>query len=321
MRRLVAALLVLLLPAAATRAGPVEVSAEPIDSFHRIFADEGFGPLAWRGGLTLTAPDPGFGGFSGLVTGKECETLVAVSDAGSWLRGRLLYEGGRLSGFAAATMDPILDSKGRLQRDKDWSDAEAVTPLPDGSVAVGFERRVRFGGYDVDASGAASRFAVIPHPKDLDKGPENGEVEALAALPDGRFLALAERQFDGAGNIRGWAWRGRDVVRFAIAQHDAYKVTDMAVLADGTVLTLERRFTSSSLPGMAVRRFPASAIADGVVLKPELLLEATAPLYVIDNMEGIAACARGGETRVTLMSDDNFNPVQSTILLQFAYAP
>ena len=43
---------------------------------------------------------------------------------------------------------------------------------------------------------------------------------------------------------------------------------------------------------------------------------------MIDNMEGIAACERGGETRVTLMSDDNFNRgIQSTILLQFAYGP
>ena len=37
-------------------------------------------------------------------------------------------------------------------------------------------------------------------------------------------------------------------------------------------------------------------------------------------MEAIALCERQGETRVTLMSDDNFNTsVQSTILLQFAY--
>jgi hypothetical protein len=73
---------------------------------------------------------------------------------------------------------------------------------------------------------------------------------------------------------------------------------------------------------MAVRRFPAPAIASGGIVAPELLLEATAPLYVIDNMEGIAACRRGGETRVTLISDDNFNrAVQSTILLQFAYKP
>ena len=75
-----------------------------------------------------------------------------------------------------------------------------------------------------------------------------------------------------------------------------------------------------SLPGMAVRRFAIADIASGKPVIPELLLEATAPLYVIDNMEAIALCERQGETRVTLMSDDNFNsPVQSTILLQFAY--
>ena len=96
-------------------------------------------------------------------------------------------------------------------------------------------------------------------------------------------------------------------------------MTDLAVDGDN-VLTLERRFSAGSLPGMAVRRFAIASIEGGKPVTAELLLEATAPLYVIDNMEAIALCGRQGETRVTLMSDDNFNAsIQSTILLQFAY--
>lgn len=303
-------------------AGPVTVTAEPISSFMRLSSSDDFGPLRWRGGLTLSSPDPAFGGLSGLLLEKGCEEMLAVSDSGTWLKGRLTYEDGRLSGFSGATMAPIRDSKGGIQQDKAWLDSEALSRGPDGTVAVGFERRVRFGLFDIKAQGFDAPFRPLPHPEAIDAGPENGEVEALGHLGDGRFLAIAEKNFDAKGNIRAWAWQGRNAVSFALTRYDAYKVTDLAVLEDGSVLTLERRFNTDSLPGMAVRRFAVSAIKADAVIAPELLLEATAPLFVIDNMEGIALCERGGETRVTLMSDDNFNTtVQSTILLQFAYGP
>ena len=96
----------------------------------------------------------------------------------------------------------------------------------------------------------------------------------------------------------------------------------LAVMEDDTVLTLERRFENAALPGMLVRRFPASGLKNGAMVKPELLLEATAPLHVFDNMEGIALCRHEGEARLTLISDDNFNrTLQSTILLQFTLKP
>jgi hypothetical protein len=34
-------------------------------------------------------------------------------------------------------------------------------------------------------------------------------------------------------------------------------------------------------------------------------------------MEGIAAHKSGGDTILTLVSDDNFSPIQRTLLLQF----
>ena len=83
-----------------------------------------------------------------------------------------------------------------------------------------------------------------------------------------------------------------------------------------------RSCSASTFPGMAVSRFPASAIAPGKTVIPETLLEARMPFYAIDNMEGIAVCQRNGELRVNILSDNNFNTQQQrTLLLQFAYTP
>lgn len=323
MRRLAAtAALLLAAGAVLARAEPVTVTAEPIASFQRHASQDSFGPFIWRGGLTLTSEDARFGGFSGLVMGKDCEDLLAVSDRGVWLRARIGYDGENLSDIGGAELAAMLNRKGEPPGSKIAGDAEALTRLRDGSVAAGFESLVRVGRYDLPREGFAARFKAIPHPKDIDTGPDNGEIESLGQLADGRLLAIAESHFNSGGAIRAWAWKGGQTAAFTIARFGEYKVTDLAVLDDGSVLTLERRFEPTSLPGMAIRRFPASAIARGAAIEPELLLEATAPLYVIDNMEGIAACQRGGTTRVTLISDDNFNrAVQSTVLLQFDYRP
>lgn len=308
----------LLLYASAAQAEPVTVKSSSITDFHRLSSSEDFGPLLWRGGLTLTSDAKQFGGFSGLVLSPDCGSLLAVSDGGQWLQGRLQYQDGRLSAFGSATMMPLLDSMGQPLPGKNVGDAEAVAKLRNGRLAVAFERLIRFGSYD----GVTGRFKPIPHPKDIDTGPRNGAVEALGQLSDGSFIAIGEDHHDGNSNIRGWIWKGSHTTLFAIPQFGDYRVTDLAVMNDDTVLTLERRFENASLPGMAVRRFPASGLKNGAVVKPELLLEATAPLHVIDNMEGIALCKHEGETRLTLISDDNFNhTLQSTILLQFALKP
>ena len=38
----------------------------------------------------------------------------------------------------------------------------------------------------------------------------------------------------------------------------------------------------------------------------------------VDNLEGAALATVNGETRLFLLSDDNYNPAQQTLLLSFA---
>jgi hypothetical protein len=316
------AAILILLSSGAVAAETLAISASAISSFHKLSWSDDFGAFTYRGGLTLESETEDFGGLSGLVLRNNCEDLLAVSDKGNWFSARLSYDDGILSGIFDGQLMPILDSKGKRQRSKAWSDAEALAPLNDGKIGVAYERRVRFGAYDTAKKGLAAPFEVIWHPPAIDRGPENSEVEAFGQLRDGTYIAIAERQRDENGNPRAWLWRGNRATLFTIERYDSYNVTDLAVMPDGSVLTMERSFTRTSLPGMAIRRFSPAAVSQGSLIKPELMLEARVPLYAIDNMEGIAVCERDGETRVTLLSDNNFNTrIQSTVLLQFSYRP
>jgi hypothetical protein len=304
------------------KAQPVSVTATPIAGF-AVLGTAAMPPsLSFRGGLELSSDAAEFGGFSGLALSEDCTELVAVSDAGQWLTAAVNYDGGRPAGISDADMGGMRDDKGRQLRGKVRSDAEALSVLGKGVFAVAFESRVRVGTYDLGKSGKAAAFVPVYFPKEISNGPENAEIEALGVLADGRFLAISEGNLDDAGNLRAWLWKRRRVIPFSIARHEDYAVTDLAVLPGGDILTLERSFSASSLPGMALRRFRAGEIAAGKVVRPELLFAGTLPFYQIDNMEGLAVCQRDGETRIAVISDDNFNRrLQRTLLLQFSYAP
>ncbi len=305
---------------APSAAGPLDVTVKEISSFNTLGFGTEFGRFSWRGGISLSSPAKAFGGLSGIAISGNCEELLSVSDAGNWFRARLQYRDGQLVGLSEPEMAPVLDSKGKIQRRNRWGDAEALTLIGAGKVGIAFESRVRFGSYDLGKNGLAARFQVIPHPKEIDSGEENGEVEAFGSLGDGRYIAIAEKHYDSDGNIKAWIWKGKQITAFSIARYASYDITDLAVLPDGNIMTVERSFTRTSLPGMAVRLFSIDDVKSGELRKPELLMEATLPLQAIDNMEGIALCERDGETRVTFQSDDNFNKnLQSTVLLQFAY--
>ena len=82
-------------------------------------------------------------------------------------------------------------------------------------------------------------------------------------------------------------------------------------------MVLERRFRFSEGVKMRIRRIAAGELKKGAVIAGEVLLEAN-DSFNIDNMEAIAAHrAASGETVLTLMSDDNFSPLQRTLIMQF----
>ncbi|MCH8214638.1 MAG: esterase-like activity of phytase family protein, partial [Proteobacteria bacterium] len=71
--------------------------------------------------------------------------------------------------------------------------------------------------------------------------------------------------------------------------------------------------------GVAVRlvRIDSATIRPGARLEGRVLAEIRPPLTV-DNFEGVdARRGPGGKTLIYVVSDDNYNPLQSTLLLMF----
>jgi len=69
-----------------------------------------------------------------------------------------------------------------------------------------------------------------------------------------------------------------------------------------------------------MRRIALSDIRPGALVDGAVLFDADLG-YEIDNMEGLSAHrTAGGETVLTLISDDYFSAIQRTLLLQFTLA-
>jgi hypothetical protein len=312
--------------ASSASAEPVTVTSASLSRFALLTNATSFGPLTWRGGIELTSTNKKFGGLSGLIMADECTSLRAVSDAGRWLTANVTYSKNTLSGLTTASLMPILDDKGKPPPSKRWGDAEAIAAGPNGKTIVGFESRTRVGAYDLAGKGLTARFQNLNPPKDIVRGQHNGELESVGYFRSGAlkgyYIAVAESHSDSQGNTKAWAWNGKRSIAFSIKQLESYNITDIALLPSGDILVLQRSYSAVTLPGMAVTRFPASAIKQGKTVEPETLLEVRAPFYAIDNMEGLAVCERNGELRINILSDDNFNTgLQRTLLLQFAYTP
>jgi hypothetical protein len=305
--------------------GPVAVRATPIAHFDPADPTRTrFGRLMFRGGLVLSSPSRWFGGWSGLRLEADGRRLVAVSDHGTWLTGRIAYDGSRPVGLADAAMAALRDDRGAplppSQRDTESLEVSGTTAW------VGAEGTNRIWRFDLDHGIAAARGRPIAVPAKMRRGvPSNGGFEALGRVPAGHphagaLIVITESELDAAGNHVAWILDHGRARRFAVKMRDGYAVSDMTFLPDGDIALLERRYRAPFSLWMQVRLLKTVDIAPGAVVDGPVLMAASLAKE-IDNMEGISAFrAPDGATVLTLMSDDNFNPLERTLLLQFAIA-
>ncbi len=95
----------------------IAIEATPIDAFDpRDASKTRFGQLEFRGGLALTSSDQAFGGVSALHVEPDGAHFLALTDQGSWLRGRIVYRDGRPAGIADAEMAPMLGRRRQAAR-------------------------------------------------------------------------------------------------------------------------------------------------------------------------------------------------------------
>ena len=275
------------------------------------------GHLIFLGGFELASKDPRFGGLSGLALSEDGNHLYAISDRGYWLTARLHHDSqGVLQRLDSWQMASLLNPSGSVLKGS-MRDAEALVRDRDGSFIVGFERNPRLWRYPASREAFALPPQALPLPADLKKAPSNGGLEAMAILPDRRFVMITERYKDENGTTKGWIMDRNRFSSISYLQSDGFEPTDISPLPNGDLLVLERRYNLLRGAIVRVRRLPATGIRPGARLKGEelALLE---PPFEVDNFEGLAV--RQHPTAGTLLymiSDDNYSPLQRTLLLQF----
>ena len=268
------------------------------------------GELVFLRGWALTSDEPRFGAVSAMHI--EGNRVTAISDAGD-----LLFFGlPRRPGTLSMEVRPLSYGAGTAKRNRD---TESLW-VGDGVAWVGFESVNAIKRFRLDDW----REESAARPAAMRRWRSNGGAEAMVRLADGRFLVLAEGRdndqpfspalvFEGDpadSRTRAMAVRYRRPVGF--------RVTDAALLPDGRLLILHRRVRLLGGISAILTVADVPALREGAIISGREIAALREPLTV-DNMEALSVAREGGRTIVRIASDDNFLPIQQTLLLEFAW--
>jgi hypothetical protein len=231
----------------------------------------------------------------------------------------------KLIGTSPVVMVPLRGPDGALLSGGNNVDSEGLARTPDGRM-VSLERNHRLLRLS-DASvfrGQAS--SAGPNLIGFEGLEPNGGMEALVALPDGRFLASAEYGRGDQGpeaKLKAPFWifglnQAGPIAPLGTFQNSGgYGVTEARVM-DGDLWLLKREYDPATQINKArLERCPLASVVSGApVCTLEMTLE---PPFVMDNYEGmeIFKQAGTGDLYFYILSDDNFSATQRTILLAF----
>jgi hypothetical protein len=265
------------------------------------------GALLYLGGWAIESADYRFGGVSALhIEGREA---VTFSDAG-WLTRFTLPQDGRP---VRAELGALEEGPGSRDEKSD-RDIESIA-LAGGQAWIAFERVNQVWRYDRRdwSKQAAAR------PKAMRTWSSNRGAEAMVRLADDRFLIFSEGKggdsdallFAGDPAVAGTA-----SVKLRYRPPAGYRITDAALLPDGRLLLLNRRVTL--FEGWSAKLTVAEpSLRPGSIIEGREIAVLARPI-TSDNMEALSVSREDGRTILWIASDDNYSPLQRTLLLKFA---
>lgn len=323
MRLLLPVAILLLCGPLSACAAPALVTAEVLPPPSGAMRESG-PDVKFLGGLDLDSIHDSFGGISGITLLSQ-HRFLAVTDRGWWVMGDLVRKpgSGELTGVFNVRMEPMRDGTGK-RPGRRYRDAEGIRLAPDGTVLVSFENKPRLASYG--KAGEAfpeneKRAWRLPEWKELTP---NRSLESVAAHPDGGVFVIVEGD-SSEDTTPGWLFRDGKPVCTAVYHHqDGLVPVDATFLPDGSLLVLERAL---GFQGWRARlkhydwdEQPEGAACRRVLDKANWQAELPSH-WPLDNFEGMAAeVLDDGRVRAFLITDDNFKPVERTLLLHVELA-
>ena len=270
--------------------------------------------LEYVSGLELNSNHEDFGGLSGLII-EDNNNFTTIGDQGIWMTGQLILNNNdELTSISNAKLGYLKSEKNiyLVQSGKLFTDAEAVE-LFNGKLIVSFERNHRILSYE-KIEGVAQLFYDKIKLLDL---PNNGGIEAMTSLKDNSLIFISEDLVDSNDRIVGFRLYENKLSKIFVKKNGSFKPTDLSVLPSGDILMLERSFTPIKGAKARISLIKYQDIIESPLITP-IYIDTISPPMIVDNFEGISSIkSNSGGYFIFILSDDNFNFLQKTILLQF----
>ncbi len=188
-------------------------------------------------------------GVSGLEMSDDGLSFQAVSDRGWYILGALKRDGDAISIVTVTRIAPLLGHDGfpvTARRVGDWSDAEGLAILPDGTAYVSFERWAHVSRY-ADLRGKAE--LTRDHPTFYDYA-ENRQLEAVAVDPDGTVYAFPEQTGPGRSGLPVYRLTGNEwEIAGEISASGGFGIVGADYDDEGRLYLLERKLCAGPLAG------------------------------------------------------------------------
>ena len=257
--------------------------------------------------LFWDVPEPWFGGFSGMEVSPDGQSLTIISDRGVLVTARLIRAADTVTGIELLSVDPLRQADGTPLQDG-LIDAEGLATDAGGQAFVSFENKHRVMALDL-SRGITTPLASY---KDFAQLGFNTGLEALAIHPDGWLFTLSEGKADETGTTPLYQLKDG---RWRISHRVPLKGPFVPVGADfddsGRFYLLERTLSPLGFRSR-IRRFDLDAGPNAVET-----LVSTIP-GTFDNLEALSVWRDPlGQTRLVLISDDNFLSLQRTQIVEY----
>lgn len=283
---------------------------------------------------------PQFGGWSGLTFDAQHQQLIAVSDTGHWMTfdPADLSQEDTASAQIRARAGPLLGDSGNPATGNGPRDIEAIAltangtylsyESPNSGIYFSNERNIESAKF-LRQNKLTAEFAALPK----GFGLESLTATNLAPAPL-ELLAIAERPIENQTRVEAWLIRSAksqtrghtakptgasaEINRLSLGNLDGYDVSDVAWSPACGLFGIQRKLTWYGR--LKIKLVKLNISSDRTSMSSEELFSGHSGGSAIDNYEGLAVVdVAPGVCDLYAISDDNFLPVQKTILMRFRY--